>query len=294
METFALKMPESNISEEELLFTEDNKIVWKIFFEQKQKFIKEYYNFILKEYIDGFYSLKFNSDKIPTLGELNLSLKTTGWQVVYVDGYLNQNHYAKFLSQKIAPISRHIRSLAHLQYAPGPDMLHDIFGHLPMLFSKDYSDFLISLANVMLQTSANASENQLYNLYIKLANLHEKLGSNNIKVKEVESKIKKIEYNINKSPSLYTLLGRFFMWALEFGILRNRDNKFQMYGAGLLSSESESIHFCKGKMKVVPFTIEATKIAYDFSSFQKQYFFSDSFDSLKESLKNLKEVCDNA
>ena len=48
VKTFAFKKTESNISEEELLFTEDNKIVWKNFFEQKQKFIKEYYNLLLE------------------------------------------------------------------------------------------------------------------------------------------------------------------------------------------------------------------------------------------------------
>ena len=294
MVTSALIIDESNTSaEKEFLFTEDNKIVWSISFEQKQNFIKEYYDFILKDYIDGFYALKFNSDKIPTLEEINLSLQTTGWQVVYVDGYLHQNNYAELLSQKIAPISRYIRSLVHLNYAPGPDMLHDIFGHLPMLFSQDYSNFLTSLGKVMIQTSANACENQLYHLYVELANSHEELGSNHIKTKEIESEIKKIEYDINKCPSVYTLLGRFFMWTAEFGILLNHNNKFQMYGAGLLSSESESIRFCKGQIKIVPLTPEAAKIAYDFSSFQNQYFFSNSFESLNESLKKLNEIYKN-
>jgi len=270
-------------------FTEDNKKVWEISFKQKQDFIKKYHNFIFKDYIDGFYALEFNSDEIPTLEKLNSCLKVTGWQVAYVDGYLHQNYYAELLLQKIAPISRHMRSLAHLNYAPGPDMLHDIFGHLPMLFSPGYSDYLIALAKVMAQASANTCENQLYHLYIKLAHSHEELGSNHPQTKECEKKIQQFEHDLNKSPPTYTLLGRFFMWTIEFGILLNPENKPQMYGAGLLSSENESMRFCKGQTKVAPFTHASIKIGYDFSSFQKQLFFSNSFKSLSNKLKKFEK-----
>ena len=269
----------------EIYFTAENKTVWALSLKQKEEFINNHKEFILKNYIDGFYALEFNSNEIPTLEKLNYHLKTTGWKAIYVDGYLHQNYYAELLAQKITPISRHIRSLVHLNYAPGPDMLHDIFGHLPMLFSSDYCDYLTSLGKAMVKATAQPSENQLYHLYIKLANAHEAFGSNHFQTKEIEKKIKKIEHELDRSPPIYTLLGRFFMWTIEFGILSFK-NKFQMYGAGLLSSKNESLCFCEGKTQVTPFTHTATKTGYDFSSFQKQLFFSDSFSFLKDELKS--------
>ncbi len=274
----------SEFQENEIYFTEDNKTVWKLSLKQKEAFIKKYHQFILQDYINGFHALEFNSNEIPSLEKLNFHLKATGWTVKYVEGYLHQNYYAELLLQKIAPISRYMRSLDHLNYAPGPDMLHDIFGHLPMLFSSNYCDYLLLLGKAMAQTSPNAVEELLYHLHIKLAYSHETLGRDHFQTKELEKKIQGIEHDLEKSLPLYTLLGRFFMWTIEFGILLNHENKFQMYGAGLLSSENESVRFCERQIKVIPFTHAATKIDYDFSSFQKQFFFSDSFKSLSNEL----------
>lgn len=270
------------------LFNKENKKVWEISLKRRKNFLEQYSEFILPEYIEGFYSLNFDVAKIPTLEQLNKSLKPTGWQVVHVDGYMHQNDYTKLLSQKISPVSRYMRSLAHLHYAPGPDMLHDIFGHLPMLFSPSYSDYISSLGKVMEGVEANADENELYQLHLKLAKSHEFLGASHPQTIYIEDKIKAVEHNIEISPNKYTILGRFFMWTIEFGILKN-GNKFQMFGAGLLSSENESEDFCKGKATVIPFTHAATKMGYNFSDFQKQYYFSNSFNELKAELKNLEQ-----
>lgn len=289
----SLRISEPQSNKNENLFNEENKKVWKLSFRRREEFLKQYDDFILDDYVNGFHALKLDPIQIPTLEKLNTSLKKTGWKVIYVDGYLHQNYYAELLSQKIAPISKHVRSLSHLYYAPGPDMLHDIFGHLPMLFSPDYSDYIISLAKVMRKAPANNYENQLYQLHIELANSHETLGSDHFQTKELERKIEKIEHNLDKSPPLYTLLERFFIWTVEFGILLNNEGKIQMYGAGLLSSENESECFCKNQTKVIPFTHAATRIGYNFSSFQKQFFFASSFKSLRNELKKFEQLLFN-
>ncbi len=270
--------------------TNDSSTVWEKSFNQKEFFIKKYKNFIAQDYIDGFNALELRADEIPSLEKLNFHLRATGWGVIYVDGYLPQNYYAELLSQKIAPINKYMRSLAYLDYAPGPDMLHDIFGHLPMLFSPSYCNYLVLLGKIMAKAVANETENQLYHLYIKLANSHETAGETHFQTKALEKRIKEIEHDLNKSPPIYTLLGRLFMWTVEFGILRNARNQFRMYGSGLLSSQNESLRFCEGKTKVHPFTHAALKISYDFSSFQEQLFFSDSFLSLTKNLKFLQKI----
>ena len=286
MGNFGLKLLETDRqNENELCFTADNKAVWKLYLKQKESFIKKNRRFILQDYIDGFYALELKANQIPSLKELNFHLRATGWRVTYVDGYLQQKHYAKLLSQKIAPINKCMRSSAYLNYAPGPDMLHDIFGHLPMLFSPNYCNYLVLLGEIMAKSAANETENKLYHLYVKLATSHETVGEMHPQTKEIEKKIAAIEHDLNKSLPMYTLLGRLFMWTIEFGVLKNHENQFQMYGAGLLSSQNESLRFCEGITKVIPFTYAAMKIGYDFSSFQEQLFFSNSFEFLTQELK---------
>lgn len=274
----------NNIS---VYFSKENAKVWELSLNKKQTFIKKYHQFIAQDYIDGFHALEFDSKEIPTLDRLNFCIEATGWKVVYVEGYLRQNDYGQFLSQKVVPISRYMRSLEHLNYAPGPDMLHDIFGHLPMLFSPSYSNYLYALGKIMSRTYANSLENALYHLHINLADAHEEFGGDHPQTLEIEKEIKKVEHSIDKSPSMYTLLGRFFIWTIEFGVLLNHEKKPQMYGAGLLSSEDEAILFCEGKTKTVPFTKAATRIDFDFSSFQKQLFFAESYQSLSDQLEFL-------
>ncbi len=277
---------DSNIGHNSLTFTNENKEVWSIALKRREEFLRQYSDYIVEEYIEGFTALGFSPDEIPDLKFLNQALETTGWRVIYVDGYLEQHYYAELLSNKIAPISIHLRSKEFLEYAPGPDMLHDIFGHLPMLFSENYSNYINFLGQTMQQYHASEYERRLYALHIQLAQTHEKCESDSEEIQSLKREIQDTEKVIDAAPPIYTLLGHFFMWTIEFGII-NRGSKLQMYGAGLLSSENEAKNFCLGQSSVLQFTNAAVKMGYNFSNFQNQYYFSYSFNDLKNELNAL-------
>ena len=68
-----LKLSDSQYDQNEILFTEENKKVWELSLKSKKEFFKQYGHSVAQEYIDGFYTLKFDERQIPTLEILNIS-----------------------------------------------------------------------------------------------------------------------------------------------------------------------------------------------------------------------------
>ena len=50
----SLRLSEPQFNKNENLFNEENKKVWKLSFKRREEFLKQYNDFILEEYIDGF------------------------------------------------------------------------------------------------------------------------------------------------------------------------------------------------------------------------------------------------
>lgn len=271
------------------IFSCVNHEVWKISLERKARFIDQYEKFILPEYVEGFFELDFSLDKIPSLDQINQRLSKTDWSATYINGFLHQSYYANLLVNRIVPISQHVRDIRQIDYAPLPDMIHDIIGHLPMLFSEEYCCFLSKLSLVMKNAKANDLENRLFFLYDHSAKLLEQAKPDHSEVKILQKEIQSVEEELNRNPSLFNLLGRFFMWSIEFGVMC-RNNKMQFYGAGLSSSQSESLRFCEMKTNMYPFTYQVVDTSYNFSAFQNQFFYANSFEELSEELNKLMQL----
>ncbi len=124
--------------------SEDFK-VWEKSFNQQLQLLNTHSEYIEPTYISGFHKLGFTSDKIPTVEDLNYSLRELNWSIVFVDRHVPALPYMRFIARGIFPIARNIRSLQQFNNSPSPDLIHDIFGHLPMLFSDKYREFLLGV-----------------------------------------------------------------------------------------------------------------------------------------------------
>jgi phenylalanine-4-hydroxylase len=90
----------------------------------------------------GLMALEINSDNIPSLTEVNRRLKKlTGWQGVFVNGLEVGQRFYKMLALRQFPIGNFIRDQRELSYTPEPDIVHDLYGHLPFLTDNNYADF---------------------------------------------------------------------------------------------------------------------------------------------------------
>ncbi len=80
---------------------------------------------------------------IPNFASVNVALKAaTNWQLVAVPGLLPDDVFFTHLAHRRFPVTVWLRSESEFDYIVEPDLFHDFFGHVPMLFTPIYADHL--------------------------------------------------------------------------------------------------------------------------------------------------------
>ena len=123
----------------------DAHAVWNEVLARSEQVVEEHAERIHPAYVEGLRALELPSH-VPQTDELNERLRVTGWKTVAVDGYLPATTYASLMTENIFPVSSRIRRREHIDFAPEPDLVHDILGHLPMLFCAEHREYLRELA----------------------------------------------------------------------------------------------------------------------------------------------------
>jgi phenylalanine-4-hydroxylase len=146
MKTYKLK---PNLKQNYSNYTKDDFAVWKILFERQMLLLS---NLATPEYISAIHEIGFVADKIPDFSEINkeLGLKS-GWKLEVVEGIINENDFFELLANKKFPATTWLRKLNELDYLPEPDMFHDVFGHVPLLIDKKFSDFFETFGKIGVQ-----------------------------------------------------------------------------------------------------------------------------------------------
>lgn len=82
-------------------------------------------------------------DRIPRFEEINERLKpATGWEIVAVPGLIPERPFFDLLANRRFPVTDWIRTPAEFDYIVEPDVFHDLFGHVPLLFNPVFSDYV--------------------------------------------------------------------------------------------------------------------------------------------------------
>lgn len=101
-----------------------------------------------QNFIEGLSRIRDLIEDIPHIATVSKFLETqTGWQLFPVEGLLASEDYFNLLSHRYFPVATFVRSGFDYTYSPVPDMWHDIFGHIPLLFDPCYSDFIKYLSS---------------------------------------------------------------------------------------------------------------------------------------------------
>jgi len=73
---------------------------------------------------------------------------------------------------------------------------------------------------------------------------------------------------------------------VEFGLCKQADSTFKVYGAGLLSSVAELQHAITAENKIKKFDPEVTcQEECIITSYQNAYYYTDSFEEAKEQMR---------
>ena len=82
-------------------------------------------------------------DRIPRFEDINARLKlATGWELVAVPGLIPERPFFDLLASRRFPVTDWIRTPAEFDYVVEPDVFHDLFGHVPLLFNPVFADYV--------------------------------------------------------------------------------------------------------------------------------------------------------
>ena len=81
--------------------------------------------------------------RIPRFEDINARLMpATGWQIVGVPGLIPELDFFRLLAARKFPVTDWIRTPAEFDYIVEPDVFHDLFGHVPLLFNPVLADYV--------------------------------------------------------------------------------------------------------------------------------------------------------
>ncbi len=233
-------------------------------------------------YLGGLQALRL-SQRIPRTEEINERLVPTGWKTACVVGYIPVGMLIGLLSSRTLPLSRRIRRFEHIDHAPGPDVVHDVFGHLPMLFSPDYRGFLTRMARVMATAAPCRLDDDLWAANQRLSELMGNPQASPVELAEAEARVLRARERRAAGPSERTHLDRMYLWSVEFGLLGTVD-EFRVHGAAILSSPAEFRNLCTQAVRPSLYSIAAIHRDYAFTELQAAYYVARDFAQLHDVL----------
>lgn len=121
-------------------YTAEDHAVWRELFDRQMKILP---GRICDEYMEGFKALGEISQGVPDFERLSDILeKKTGWRIVAVAGAIPVGPFFQHLANRRFPVTEWIRARDEMDYLEEPDVFHDIFGHVPLLWNPVFADYM--------------------------------------------------------------------------------------------------------------------------------------------------------
>ena len=120
-------------------YTAEEHETWGLLFKKQMELLP---GRACSDFMEGLSKLNFNPKKIPALRDVDGVLKkTTGWNLVRVEGLVPEKEFFELLAKKQFPSTDFIRNRVDISYTPAPDMFHDLFGHMSMITDPHFASF---------------------------------------------------------------------------------------------------------------------------------------------------------
>lgn len=130
-------------------YTEEDFQVWKTLYNRQSALLQSTAS---AEYLKALEVIGFSAEKIPDFKEIETALQPlTGWSLQTVPNISEQKDFFTFLSQKKFTATCWLRKMEQLDYLEEPDMFHDVFGHVPLLSNKHYTNFFEAISHIALE-----------------------------------------------------------------------------------------------------------------------------------------------
>lgn len=271
------------VSQEYESYTSMDHACWRFLMRMSKNFFTE---FAHSAYLNGLKEIGIGVDSIPVISDMDDKLQKIGWRAVPVRGFLPPTIFMQFQAHSILPIASDMRTIAHIDYTPAPDIFHEAAGHSPIIVDPKYSQFLKEYGVCAANALSSDEDHKVYLAIRNLSDLKENPQATSNEIQEandyLSSRIDKITFISEAS-----YLARLNWWTVEYGLVGEVKNP-KIYGAGLLSSISESYNAIFKNVNKVPLSIDCINYSYDITEQQPQLFVAKDFDHLIEVLNQFK------
>jgi phenylalanine-4-hydroxylase len=270
------------VQQDASLYTAIDHASWRFILKIARNFFAKHAH---QKYLDGLRETGISTERIPLIDEMDTKLRQFGWRAVAVSGFIPPAAFMEYLSLGILPIACDMRQLDHIDYTPAPDIVHEAAGHAPIIADPAYAEYLRCYGEISRKAIMSKQDLDVYEAVRNLSEVKEdpKASKSDIAAaqKQLDKALAAVDY-----VSEATQLSRMGWWTFEYGLIGPIDNP-KIYGAGLLSSVSESYHFLDKKVKKVPFSVECIETNFDITKPQPQLFVSPNFEALVKGLHDL-------
>src|SRR5215212_9582547 len=131
--------PDYSVEQDWGAYTSTEHELYRRLFERQAKLVPKY---ACPEWIDAIAGLDA-AGGIPDFAKISAKMRAaSGWEIVAVPGLIPDDAFFTHLANRRFPVTVWLRRPEEFDYIVEPDVFHDFFGHVPLLFDRTYADHL--------------------------------------------------------------------------------------------------------------------------------------------------------
>jgi phenylalanine-4-hydroxylase len=154
--------PDYTVDQQWDAYTPQDHALWRRLYERQVGLVAGY---ACREFRDTLARLDFQVG-IPRFDAVNrLLAEATRWQLVAVPGLVPDLVFFEHLANRRFPVTVWIRTPEEFDYIVEPDIFHDFFGHVPMLFNPVFADYMQAYGRGGIKAHALGAIEMLARLY---------------------------------------------------------------------------------------------------------------------------------
>lgn len=128
-----------SVDQSQQVYTAADQALWRTLYQRQSKLVQDY---ACPEFCEGLRQVDA-AGRIPDLEKISDGLeKKTGWRLVAVPGFIPDEQFFRHLAARRFPVTVWLRKPEEMDYLVEPDIFHDFFGHVPMLYQPEFADYV--------------------------------------------------------------------------------------------------------------------------------------------------------
>lgn len=272
------------VKQDPSLYTPIDHASWRFIMKIGRAFFSRHAH---EKYLDGLRETGISTERIPLIEEMDACLGKFGWHAVAVSGFIPPAVFMEFLARGILPIACEMRKLEHIAYTPAPDIVHEAAGHAPIIADPDYARYLHHYGDLAKKAIYSARDLDVYHAIRELSEVKEDPRSTSERIDAAQKRLDTAIAAVDHVTEA-TQLGRMGWWTIEYGLIGDPGDP-KIYGAGLLSSISESYHCLDSQVRKLPLGVDCVDVSYDITQPQPQLFLAPDFETMTRVLDEFAE-----